>query len=82
MNDKNIMENLLHAAKDTCDLYLHGTVESTTLDVHAAFAKALNKGLCMQNGLYLQMQRMGWDQSQDAPRQNIQQIKQKFPSVC
>ncbi len=28
MDDKCIMENLLHTAKGVCDLYLHGTIES------------------------------------------------------
>ena len=30
MDDKCIMENLLLTTKGVCDLYLHGTIESST----------------------------------------------------
>ena len=30
MDDKNLMENMLLLEKGVCDLYLHGTVESST----------------------------------------------------
>ena len=35
--DKEIMENLLNTVKGVCDLYMHGTIESSTQNVHAAF---------------------------------------------
>ena len=34
MNDQAIMENLLLTTKGVCDLYMHGTVESSTQNVH------------------------------------------------
>ena len=32
MDDKNLMENLLLLEKGVCDLYLHGTIEASTLE--------------------------------------------------
>ena len=49
MDDKCLMENLLLTTKGVCDLYLHGTIESSTADVHQAFDNALNESLCLQD---------------------------------
>ena len=49
MNDRDIMENLLLTTKGVCDLYMHGTIESATGNVHSAFDNALNASLCMQD---------------------------------
>ena len=46
MDDKCIMENLLLTTKGVCDLYLHGTIESSTANVHQTFDCALNDSLC------------------------------------
>lgn len=51
MNDRDIMENLLLTTKGVCDLYMHGTIESSTANVHQAFSTALNSGLCMQDSI-------------------------------
>ena len=42
MDDRCIMENLLLTTKGVCDLYLHGTIESSTQDVRQSFDQALN----------------------------------------
>ena len=34
MEDRDLMENELLIIKGACDLYLHGTIESTTAEVH------------------------------------------------
>ena len=52
MDDKNIMENLLLTEKGVCDLFLHGTIESNTANVHQTFSTALNDSLCMQDEIY------------------------------
>ncbi len=59
MDDKTIMENLLHTAKGVCDLYLHGTIESPTMNVHQTFDTALNDSLCMQSDIYKKNVRKG-----------------------
>ena len=50
MNDKEIMEGILLTTKGVCDLYMHGSIESATPNVHEAFNTALNDSLCMQDG--------------------------------
>ena len=55
MNDQAIMENLLLTTKGVCDLYMHGTVESSTQNVHHAFDTALSDSLCMQDDIYKQI---------------------------
>ena len=49
--DRALMENELLVIKGVCDLYLHGTIESTTAEVHAAFEDALK--LCKKDDLLL-----------------------------
>ena len=49
MNDKNLMENILLLEKGVCDLFMHGTIESPTDNVHQAFSAALTDALCMQD---------------------------------
>ena len=81
MNDKEIMENLLQTTKGICDLYLHGTIESPTQNVHAAFDDALNQNLCMQNQIYNAMSQQGWYPMQQAEQQQIQQVRNKFANA-
>ena len=45
MNDKEIMEGILLTTKGVCDLYMHGSIESATPNVHEAFSTAL-KTVC------------------------------------
>lgn len=78
MDDKCIMENLMHTAKSACDLYMHGTIESPTANVRQAFSTALNDTLTMQDNIYKQMAAKGWYPTEQAPQQKLQQLKQKF----
>ena len=78
MDDRLIMENLLTAAKGSCDLYMHGNVESGTANVKQTFNTALNEALCMQGDLYKEMSSRGWYQKEQAEQQKMQQVKQKF----
>ena len=78
MNDRDIMENLLLTTKGVCDLYMHGTIESSTANVHQTFSTALNSGLCMQDSIYKEMSVRGWYTTEQAQQQKIDQVKQKF----
>ena len=78
MNDRDIMEGILLTTKGVCDLYMHGTIESGTRNVHDAFDRALNKSLCMQDALYQKMAAKGWYPTQQAEQQKIDQLRQKF----
>ena len=47
MNDKELMEGILLTTKGVCDLYMHGSIESATPNVHAAMNTALNESLLL-----------------------------------
>ena len=55
MSDKDLMENVLQLEKGVCDLFLHGTIESSSEDVHKAFCMALNSSLATQDTIYNRM---------------------------
>ena len=78
MEDKDLMEKELLLIKGACDLYLHGTVESTTAEVHEAFKCALNDCLNIQNKIYNLMAEKGWYPMENAEQQKIDQAKQKY----
>ncbi len=81
MNDRDIMEGILLTTKGVCDLYMHGSIESGTPNVHQAFNTALNDALCMQSSIYKQMSDRGWYSTEQAQPQKLQQVKQKYSSV-
>lgn len=78
MNDKNIMEGLLLTEKGVCDLYMHGTVESTPGNVRQTFSKALNEALCVQDEIYKKMSQKGWYSEKQVEQQKIDEVKNKF----
>lgn len=78
MDDKNLMENILLLEKGVCDLYMHGTIESSTDNVHQAFNAALNNALCMQDEIYDKMSAKGWYPVQQVEQNKINTVKQKF----
>lgn len=78
MNDKNLMEDLLHLEKGVCDLYMHGAIESPTANVHQTFENALNESLCMQKNIYSEMEAKGWYTAEMAEQGKINTLKQKF----
>ena len=81
MDDKNLMEGILLLEKGVCDLYMHGTIESSTQNVHAAFDEALEESLCMQNEIYNQMSQQGWYPMEQAPQQQIDKVRNKFANA-
>ena len=81
MNDRDIMENLLLTTKGVCDLFMHGSIESSTADVHQAFTSALGSSLAMQDSIYKQMASRGWYPSEQAQPQQLQQVKQKYTTM-
>jgi len=75
------MENLLNVTKGACDLYLHGTIESPTMNVHQAFDNALNDTLCMQDDIYKKMSAKGWYTTEQAEQQKISKVKNQFAGM-
>lgn len=82
MDDKNLMENILLLEKGVCDFYMHGTIESSTDNVHNAFNSALNDSLCMQDELYDKMTAKGWYPTEQAEQNKINTVRQKFGAQC
>ncbi len=82
MEDKTLMEDILLQVKGACDLYLHGSIESSTQNVHSAFDCALNDTLKMQNEIYTKMSEKGWYAPEQAQQQKLDQTKQQFASGC
>ena len=78
MNDQMIMENLLLTEKGACDLYLHGAIESATPNVNTAFDQNLAESLTIQDEIYQKMAAKGWYTSQQAPQQQVENLRQKF----
>ncbi len=78
MNDKSLMENVLLLEKGVCDLYMHGAIESSSLNVHEVFKSALNESLCVQDTLYDKMAAKGWYPTEQAEQNKIDSVKQKF----
>ncbi len=78
MEDKDLMEKELLIIKGVCDLYLHGTIESSTAEVHEAFKCALNESLNIQNKIYNLMAEKGWYKMDTVEQQKIDAAKQKF----
>ncbi|MDE5755327.1 MAG: spore coat protein [Oscillospiraceae bacterium] len=78
MDDKSLMENLLILEKSGCDLYLHGTIESSSGSVQQSFKTALDDSLHMQERIYSEMASKGWYQPDSAEQNRLQQVKQKY----
>ena len=80
MEDKELMENELLTIKGACDLYLHGTLEASTAEVHAAFKEALDESLNIQNKIYNLMSEKGWYTTDTADQTKINETKQNYMS--
>lgn len=78
MDDRCIMENLLLAEKGVCDLYMHGTIESSTANVHQTFDTALNSSLCIQDDIYKKMSAKGWYPADQAKEPEITKVKNRY----
>lgn len=81
MEDKDLMEKELLIIKGVCDLYLHGTIESSTAEVHCAFKDALNESLNIQNKIYNLMAEKGWYKTETVEQTKIDTVKQKYSAA-
>ena len=60
MTDSDYMEKMLTHDKGTCDLLMHGAIESSSSDVHQTFAASLGAALKRQEKRYGKMGQKGW----------------------
>ncbi len=78
MDDRALMEDLLLVTKGACDLYMHGTIESSTPTVQTTFTDSLNDALTMQAAIYKAMEQRGWYKTEVAEASKVQQTYNKF----
>lgn len=81
MDDKTLMQDILLLEKGVCDLYMHGTIESSTMSVNKTFKNALNDSLGIQDDIYQKMSAKGWYQTEQADQNKIDTLKQKFSNL-
>ena len=78
MNDRDLMENMLMLEKGACELFMHGTIESSSTDVHQTFNTSLNASLRLQDEIYSKMQSKGWYPTEQVQQCRLNEVKQKF----
>lgn len=78
MDDKNLMQNMLLLEKGVCDLFMHGTIESSTKNINQTFNNALNDALSIQNNIYKKMETRGWYSAEPADQLKVDNLKQQY----
>lgn len=78
MESKLIMNNILTQTKNMCDILYHGSIESSTPNVHNVFCSILNECLELQNEIFNFMQQKGWYNLENVEQQKIDKVKTKF----
>ena len=78
MDDRNLMENMLLLEKGVCDLFMHGTIESSSADVRNSFSNSLNTALGIQDEIYSKMEARGWYKPEQAEQSKINSLKMKY----
>lgn len=78
MSDKDILNDILFFTKAECDLYMHGTLEASSPNVHEIFKNVLWETIAIQNETYKLMENKGWYPQEQVQKQKIEQTKQKL----
>lgn len=78
MDDKELMQNMLMLEKGACDLFMHGTIESSSTNVHQTFSTSLNAALQMQDQIYGKMMAKGWYPTEQVEQCKINEVKQMY----
>lgn len=73
-----MLEGILWDLKVLSDLCMHGSIESSTKEVHTAFINALDEILALQNELYLLMSNEGMYNVTYVAESKIEKTKTKF----
>lgn len=78
MNDQLLMENMLLLLKSTVEVYVHGSLESSTKSVHNVLKNGLDEIIKMQDELYTKMTECGWYVIQNVDTKTIKQTIKKL----
>ena len=80
MNDQQLMDNMLLLLKSTVEVYVHGSLESSTKPVHNILKNNLDEIIKMQDDLYNKMTECGWYQVSNVEPKAIKQTLRKLQS--
>jgi len=78
MTDKILMDNMLLLLKSTVEVYVHGSLESSTKPVHNILKNNLDETIKMQDELYNKMTEYGWYQISNVDTKTIKQTLKKL----
>lgn len=78
MEPKLIMNTLLTVTKEVSDILYHGSIESSTPNIHTTFRNILNETLDIQNEIFKFMEQKGWYTLEQVEQTKIDQVKNKF----
>lgn len=80
MSDRLLMENMLLLLKSTTEVYVHGSLESSSKAVHNVLKNGLGEIIKLQNDLYNKMTENGWYNVQTIDTKEIKQTLKKLES--
>lgn len=80
MNDQTLMDEMLLLLKSTVEVYVHGSLESSTKNVHNTLKSNLDETIKMQDDLYNKMTECGWYQISNIETKAIKQTLKKLNS--
>ena len=78
MNDQLIMNNYLLVLKSTTEVYVHGTLESSNVDIRELLKEDLNTILTSQANTYDNMVEFGWYKKENITSNKISQTIKKL----
>ncbi len=78
MDNKTMLEGILWDLKTLGDLFLHGTIESGTKNVHKTFKDSLDDVLTMQNDLYTLMSDEKMYTTEKVAETKLTKVQNKF----
>lgn len=81
MDSKTMLEGILWDLKTLGDLFLHGSIESGTKNIHKTFRDALDEVLTLQNDLYTLMSDEGMYTVENVTETKISKVQNKFNST-
>ena len=78
MNDSIIFNNYLLLLKSTVEVYVHGTLESSNIDIESLLKENLNKTLEMQKMTYQEMVDNNWYKIENIKTNAIEKVINKI----
>ncbi len=77
MNDRLLMDNILLLLKSTVEVYVHGSLESSTKSVHNTLKDNLDEIIKLQDDTYKKMTENGWYVIQNIESKEIKKTLKK-----